>query len=159
MGAPLYDYAVRLPQMAKRPSSRIVGTAVFPEGLHTNPLAFDLYTEMAWHADPVDLIAWTDAYTIRRYGSDDPHARRAWQILLKTAYGYRADGNMVHGERDAAHDSIFNSQPSLTSTHAATWSPDVLRYDPTNLAPALTELLQVAPALRPPRPIATTWLM
>jgi alpha-N-acetylglucosaminidase len=148
MGAPLYDYAVRLPQMAKRPGSRIVGTAVFPEGLDTNPFAFDLYTEMAWHADPVDPIQWTNAYALRRYGKDDPHARRAWQVLLKTAYGYRADGNMEHGERDAAHDSLFNSQPSLTSTHAATWSPDVIRYDPADLAPALTELLQVAPALR-----------
>jgi alpha-N-acetylglucosaminidase len=148
MGAPLYDYAVRLPVMARRPGSRIVGTAIFSEGLDTNPFAFDLYTEMAWHADPVDLIPWTDAYTIRRYGADDPHARRAWQILLKTAYGYRADGNMKHGERDAAHDSLFASQPSLTSTHAATWSPDVLRYNPTELAPALTELLQVSPELR-----------
>jgi alpha-N-acetylglucosaminidase len=148
MGAPLYDYAVRLPQMAKRPGSRIVGTAVFPEGLDTNPFAFDLYTEMAWHADPVDLTQWTDAYAIRRYGADDPHARRAWQVLLKTAYGYRADGNMEHGERDAAHDSVFNSQPSLMSTHAATWSPDVLRYDPSDFAAALTELLRVAPALR-----------
>jgi alpha-N-acetylglucosaminidase len=148
MGAPLYDYAVRLPRMARRPNSRIVGTAVFTEGLDTNPIAFDLYTEMAWHADPVDISQWTDDYTIRRYGADDPHARRAWQILLKTAYGYRADGNSDHGERDAAHDSIFDSQPSLTSTHAATWSPDVLRYNPTDLAPALTELLQVAPELR-----------
>jgi alpha-N-acetylglucosaminidase len=148
MGAPLYDYAVRLPQMAKRPGSRIVGTAIFTEGLDTNPFAFDLYTEMAWHADPVDLSHWTDAYTLRRYGADDLHARRAWQILLKTAYGYRADGNLDHGERDAAHDSVFDSQPSLTSTHAATWSPDVLRYDPTDLTPALTELLQVAPELR-----------
>ena len=148
MGAPLYDYAVRLPEMAARPGSHIVGTAVFSEGLDTNPFAFDLYTEMAWHADPVDLSQWTDSYALRRYGADDPHARRAWQILLKTAYGYRADGNLNHGERDAPHDSVFDSQPSLTSTHAATWSPDVLRYDPTDFAPALTELLQVAPALR-----------
>ncbi len=148
MGAPLYDYAVRLPLMAKRPGSHIVGTAIFPEGLDTNPFAFDLYTEMAWRNDPVDLVSWTDAYTIRRYGVDDPHARHAWQILLKTAYGYRADGNMQHGERDAAHDSVFNSQPSLTSTRAATWSPDVLRYNPVEFAPALTELLQVAPAMR-----------
>jgi alpha-N-acetylglucosaminidase len=148
MGAPLYDYAVRLPQMARRPGSRIVGTAIFPEGLDTNPFAFDLYTEMAWHADPVDLVQWTDGYATRRYGTDDPHARRAWQILLKTAYGYRADGNMEHGERDAAHDSLFNSQPSLTSTHAATWSPDVLRYNPADFVPALTELLKVAPELR-----------
>ncbi len=148
MGAPLYDYAVRFPTMAARSGSRIVGTALFTEGLDTNPFAFDLYTEMAWHADPVDLSEWTDSYTIRRYGADDPHARRAWQILLKTAYGYRADGNLDHGERDAAHDSVFDSQPSLTSTHAATWSPDVLRYNPTDFAPALTELLQVAPELR-----------
>jgi alpha-N-acetylglucosaminidase len=148
MGAPLYDYAVRLPQMAKRPGSRIAGTALFTEGLDTNPYAFDLYTEMAWHEDPVDLTHWTDAYATRRYGADDPHARSAWQILLKTAYGYRADGNKDHGERDASQESLFNSQPSLTATRAATWSPDVLRYNPADFPPALTELLQVAPALR-----------
>jgi alpha-N-acetylglucosaminidase len=148
MGAPIYDYAVRFPQMAKRPGSRIAGTALFTEGLDTNPYAFDLYTEMAWHEDPVDLQQWTDAYATRRYGADDPHARSAWQILLKTAYGYRADGNKDHGERDASQDSLFNSQPSLTATRAATWSPDVLRYNPADFAPALTELLQVAPALR-----------
>ncbi|WP_433973692.1 alpha-N-acetylglucosaminidase [Tunturiibacter lichenicola] len=148
MGAPLYDYAVRLPEMAKRAGSRIVGTAIFTEGLDTNPVAFDLYTEMAWHTDSVNLSEWTDEYAVRRYGADDSHARRAWQILLKTAYGYRADGNMQHGERDASQDSVFNSQPSLTATRAATWSPDVLRYNPDEFAPALTELLQVAPALR-----------
>jgi alpha-N-acetylglucosaminidase len=148
MGAPLYDYAVRFPKIAKLPGSRIVGTALFTEGMDTNPFAFDLYTEMAWHADPVDLAEWTDAYANRRYGADDPHGRRAWQILLKTAYGYRADGNLQHGERDAAHDSVFNSQPSLSTTHAATWSPDILRYNPSEFAPALTELLEVAPQFR-----------
>jgi alpha-N-acetylglucosaminidase len=148
MGAPLYDYAVRLPKMAALPGSRIVGTAVFTEGMDTNPFAFDLYTEMAWHADPVDLATWTDAYATRRYGADDPHARHAWQILLKTAYGYRADGNMQHGERDASQDSLFNAQPSLTATRAATWSPDVLRYNPADFAQALTALLEVSPALR-----------
>jgi alpha-N-acetylglucosaminidase len=148
MGAPLYDYAVRLPRMAALPGSRIVGTAVFTEGMDTNPFAFDLYTEMAWHVDPVDLTEWTNAYATRRYGADDPHARQAWQILLKTAYGYRADGNTQHGERDASQDSVFNSQPSLTATRAATWSPDVLRYNPAEFAPALTELLEADPAIR-----------
>lgn len=148
MGAPLYDYAVRFPRMAQLPGSRIAGTALFTEGLDTNPLAFDLYTEMAWHSDVVDLRSWTEAYVTRRYGGEDPHAQRAWQILLKTAYGYRADGDMSHGERDAAQDSLFDAQPSLSATHAATWSPDVLRYDPAELGPALTELLRIAPHLR-----------
>ena len=148
MGAPLYDYAVRMPDMAKRSGSRIAGTALFTEGLDTNPFAFDLYTEMAWHSDPVNLSTWTDEYAHRRYGEEDPHAKRAWQIILNTAYGYRADGNREHGERDAAHDSLFSAQPSLTTLHAATWSSDVMRYRPEDLQPALTELLQVAPRLR-----------
>ena len=149
MGAPLYDYAVRFPEMAARKGgSRIAGTALFTEGLDTNPYAFDLYTEMAWHSTPVNLQHWTDGYALRRYGAEDIHARRAWQILLKTAYGYRADGDMKHGERDAPQDSLFNAQPSLTTARAAQPAPDVLRYNAADLAPALTELLQVAPALR-----------
>jgi alpha-N-acetylglucosaminidase len=148
LGAPLYDYAVRFPEMAKRPGSHIKGIALFTEGLDTNPFAYDLYTEMAWHAEPVNLSEWTGNYATRRYGADDEHARRAWQILLKTAYGYRADGVRGHGERDAAADSLFNAQPSLTAKHADLSAPDELRYNPADLAPALTELLQVAPALR-----------
>ncbi len=148
LGAPLYDYAVRFPEMAKRPGSHIRGIALFTEGLDTNPFAYDLYTEMAWHAEPVNLSEWTGNYATRRYGADDEHARRAWQILLKTAYGYRADGVRGHGERDAAADSLFNAQPSLTAKHADLSAPDELRYHPADLAPALTELLQVAPALR-----------
>jgi len=153
LGAPLYDYAVRFPRMAGQPGNHIVGTAVFTEGMDTNPYAYDLYTEMAWHDQPVDLGTWTDAYALRRYGAltggvADPHAARAWQVLLRTAYGYRADGVEDHGERDAPHDSIFDAQPSLTTTHAASWSPDVLRYNPEDLKPALAELLLVAPALR-----------
>ena len=148
MGAPLYDYAVRFPEMAARKGSHIVGTALFTEGLDTNPYAFDLYTEMAWHATPVNLQHWTDGYALRRYGAEDAHARRAWQILLKTAYGYRADGVSGHGERDASQDSLFNAEPSLITKRAATPAPDVLRYNAADLAPALTELLQVAPKLR-----------
>lgn len=148
LGAPLYDYAVRLPTMAAQPGSHIVGTGLFTEGLDTNPFAFALYTSMAWHTRPVNLDQWARDYAVRRYGGDDPHAERAWQILRRTAYGFRADPPPGGGERDAAHDSLFAAEPSLTTRHAATWSSDRPRYDPAELAPALTELLQVAPALR-----------
>lgn len=148
MGAPLFDYAQRMPPMATAPGSHLSGTALFTEGLDTNPFAFDLYTEMAWHTEPVDLDQWTAGYALRRYGAPDPHASKAWQILLHTAYSYRADGVKGHGERDAAHESLFNAQPSLTATHNGTWSPDMPRYNPEDLKPALVELLHVAPALR-----------
>jgi alpha-N-acetylglucosaminidase len=148
MGAPLYDYAQRMPRAAAKPGSRLSGIALFTEGLDTNPFAYELYTEMAWRSEPVDLSEWTHAYALRRYGKQDAHASKAWSIIAQTAYGYRADGVKNHGERDAAHESLFNAQPSLTATRNGTWSPDVMRYDPEALKPAITELLQVAPALR-----------
>ncbi len=55
MGAPLYDYAQRMPQAAAQPNSHLSGSALFTEGLDTNPFAFDLYTEMAWRNQPVNL--------------------------------------------------------------------------------------------------------
>ena len=148
MGAPLYDYATRMPQLAKQSGSHLSGTALFTEGLDTNPFAYDLYTEMAWRSEPVDLTQWTADYALRRYGEQDLHASKAWGIILNTIYSYRADGVRDHGERDSAHESIFNAQPSLDATRTGHWAPDVLRYDPAVLKPALTELLQVAPALR-----------
>ncbi len=148
MGAPLYDYAQRMPRAAMRLGSRLSGTALFTEGLDTNPYAFDLYSEMAWRTEPVDLVKWTSDYALRRYGAPDSHATKAWNILLHNSYSYRADGVKNHGERDAAHESLFNAQPSLTAKRNGAWSPDEPRYNPADLKPALTELLQVAPSLR-----------
>ena len=147
MGANLYDYAERLPTLAGTPS-KPTGIAVFPEGMDNSPYVFDLFTEMAWHSEPVDLAAWTAQYATRRYGVDDPHAQRAWQILLSTAYGNRADGVTDHGERDAAQESLFNAQPSLTAIRASTWAPDSIRYRSEAFEGALVELLRAAPSAR-----------
>lgn len=148
MGSPLYDYAQRMPRANARPGSHLSGTALFTEGLDTNPYAFDLYSEMAWRTEPVDLQSWTADYALRRYGSADAHAAKAWKTLLETAYGYRADGVKNHGERDSAQEALFNAQPSLTAKRTGTWSPDEARYALDDLKPGLTELLQVSPTLR-----------
>jgi len=148
LGGNVYDYAVRLPLLGNRAGSAMAGTAVFPEGLDSNPMVFDLFTEMAWRKEPVDLPSWIGAYATRRYGGYDPHAQKAWKILMQTAYGQRADGIVDHGERDAAPESLFDAQPSLTAKTASTWSPDALRYDPAQFNGALAELLQVKAPLQ-----------
>lgn len=148
LGANLYDYAARLPSMGLRAGSTMKGTALFSEGLDNNPVAFDLFTEMAWRDQPVDLIEWSRAYARRRYGRYDLHAQRAWKILMETAYNSRADGVSDHGERDAPPESLFDAQPSLDAVSASSWSPDRLRYSPEQFSTALTELLQVDPAVR-----------
>jgi alpha-N-acetylglucosaminidase len=147
MGANLYDYAVRLPTLATT-ASKPAGTAVFPEGMDTDPYVFDLFTEMAWRSEPINLADWTMDYVIRRYGINDVHAQRAWQILLRTAYRNRADGVTDHGERDAAQESLFNAQPSLNAARASTWAPDSIRYDSAEFEGALAELLRASPTMR-----------
>ena len=126
----------------------MAGTALFTEGMDTNPFAFDLFTEMAWRPEPVDLPAWTDAYVQRRYGGIDPHASAAWRLLLKTAYNIHVDAVEFNSERDAAQESLFNAQPGLTVNRASNWSPQAIRYEGDDFNRVLPEMLRVAPQLR-----------
>ncbi|GGA10683.1 alpha-N-acetylglucosaminidase [Dyella caseinilytica] len=147
LGANTDNITERLQRLG-RTNSNMAGTAVFTEGMDTNPFAFDLFTEMAWRSEPVDLATWTANYVQRRYGAADPHALAAWNILLKTAYDIRIDKVVFNSERDAAQESLFDAQPSLTVNRASNWSPEAMRYDPEAFKQVLPALLQVAPALR-----------
>ena len=148
MGAPLYDYAVRFPTMAHAPAAASQEQRSSPKASTRTPSRST--STPRWPGTPSPSTSAIGPTTTHSAAMARmiPTRSRAWQILLKTAYSYRADGNMKHGERDASHDSLFNAQPSLTTYAAAHWSPDVMRYNPTDFAPALTELLQVAPSLR-----------
>ena len=146
-GANVSNITERLQRLA-RTNSNMAGTAIFTEGMDTNPFAFDLFTEMAWRREPVDMSAWTAEYVLRRYGAADPHALAAWKVLLRTAYNIRIDEVPFNSERDAAQESLFNAQPSLTTNRASNWSPEAMRYDPREFKKALPELLAAGPALR-----------
>ena len=147
LGANVDNITQRLQRLG-RTNSNMVGTAVFTEGMDTNPFAFDLFTEMAWRNDAVDIASWTSDYVLRRYGAPDPHALAAWSVLLKTAYNIRIDNVVFHSERDAAQESLFDAQPSLTVNRASNWSPEAMRYSTDAFKQALPEMLQVTPALR-----------
>ncbi|MDR3446749.1 MULTISPECIES: alpha-N-acetylglucosaminidase [unclassified Dyella] len=147
LGANTRNITERLQRLG-RTNRNMVGTAVFTEGMDTNPFAFDLFTEMAWRGEAVDAGPWTTDYVRRRYGAADPHALAAWKVLLATAYDIRIDSVAFNSERDAAQESLFNAQPSLTANRASNWSPEGMRYDATLFKQALPEMLKIDPALR-----------
>ncbi len=146
-GANVNNITERLQRLG-RTNSNMAGTALFTEGMDTNPFAYDLFTEMAWRHEPVDVPAWTAEYVRRRYGAADPHALAAWQILIQTAYNIRIDLVTFNSERDAAQESLFNAQPSLTANRASNWSPEAMRYDVHLFKQALPELLAASPTLK-----------
>ena len=147
LGANVQNITSRLQRLG-RINSNMAGTAVFTEGMDTNPFAFDLFTEMAWRNEAVEIAEWTAAYVRRRYGAADPHALAAWKLLLTTAYGIRIDEVEFNSERDAAQESLFDAQPSLTVNRASHWSPEAMRYDAEVFKRVLPQMLQVAPELR-----------
>jgi alpha-N-acetylglucosaminidase len=147
LGANVENITGRLQRLGTA-NSNMDGTAVFTEGMDTNPFAFDLFTEMAWRHEPLNTAEWTAAYVRRRYGAADPHALAAWKVLLNTAYGIRIDEVNFNSERDAAQESLFNTQPSLTANRASNWSPEGMRYDADAFKQVLPEMLKVAAQLR-----------
>ncbi|MFD9892888.1 alpha-N-acetylglucosaminidase [Amycolatopsis sp. NPDC059027] len=143
LGANTPDWARLYPQWRDKQGSRLSGIAMMPEGADNNPAAMTLLTDLAWTPGSVDLAAWFDRYAESRYGGEDPHAKAAWNALRETAYGTTRVDKWSEGA-----DGLYEARPSLTTTHAAAWSPDHLRYDPAKFERALTELLQVSPSLR-----------
>jgi alpha-N-acetylglucosaminidase len=147
LGANVANVTDRLQRLG-RSNRNMTGTALFTEGMDTNPFAFDLFTEMAWRSAPLDIAAWTEGYARRRYGVPDPDAVAAWNVLRATAYDIRIDSVRFNSERDAAQESLFNAEPSLTANRASNWSPEAMRYDAAAFRQALPELLRAAPRLR-----------
>jgi alpha-N-acetylglucosaminidase len=143
LGANLDNITTRLQRLAHL-NRNMAGTALFTEGMGTNPYPLDLFTEMAWRRTPLDLSAWTEEYVQRRYGSADPAALAAWKLLGATAYAIHVDDVVFNSERDAAQESLFNAQPSLVANRASNWSPEAMRYDAQLFQQALVRLLQAS---------------
>ncbi|MBV8852106.1 MAG: alpha-N-acetylglucosaminidase [Sinobacteraceae bacterium] len=147
LGANVVNITDRLQRLG-RANGNMAGTALFTEGLDTNPFAFDLFNEMAWRSAPLDMSDWTTSYVQRRYGVADADAIEAWHVLLRTAYDIGVDKVVFNSERDAPQESLFAARPSLTADRASNWSPEGMRYDATAFKRALPALLRAAPKLR-----------
>ncbi|MFD5213852.1 alpha-N-acetylglucosaminidase TIM-barrel domain-containing protein [Microbacterium sp. NPDC058345] len=142
MGAELTTWNQRYDEWRNKDGSRVEGIAAMPEGGLNNPAALDFFAGLAWREGPVDVGAWFDAWTERRYGVHAAELKAAWRILAETAY--TLPENDSYSE---AHDGLFGATPSLSASRAATWSPGSFSYDPDRFAEALDHLLAAAPAV------------
>ncbi|WP_030564912.1 alpha-N-acetylglucosaminidase [Streptomyces aureocirculatus] len=147
LGANTPDWANLYEKWRTKDGSTLRGIALMPEAADNNPAAFALFSELAWRdAEPdgnLDLKAWFDDWAVARYGAPDPHARAAWDVLRRTAYGTTRADKWAEGA-----DGLFGARPGLTVRSAASWSPEELRYDPAEFEPALDHLLSVRRELR-----------
>ncbi len=123
----------RLPAAFSSPErGQLRGTGLLMEGLGYNPVVYDMMSDLGWQPRPLDLPAWVDAYTRRRYGRDDAHARAAWRVLLQTAY-----------RRPARTGTLLEMRPDFKPG----WRFTGLPYPPAELAKAWPELVAAATQL------------
>lgn len=120
---------------------RLEGTALVPEGSQTNPLMYELMTEMAWRGAPENVAAWVNSYLQARYGERNPSAEKAWSRILATAYRTPPAESPIN--------SIITGRPRLDPTlRGRTWSPGSrVSYDNRKLAEAWSNLAAAAGGL------------
>ncbi len=84
-----------LPLIANKPASilassergNLIGWGIDMEGIQTNEVVYELLTDVGWRSSAVNLDIWIPDYCRARYGAYPPAMAKAWQLLLKSAYG------------------------------------------------------------------------
>nr|CEL21832.1 Alpha-N-acetylglucosaminidase [Kibdelosporangium sp. MJ126-NF4] len=142
----LEEMAKSLPAALQSPQrGNLNAVAIAMEGTDQNPVVLDLMADMIWRSTPINTQQWIADYAHARYGTRNPDAVQAWDVLLRTVYGTRADN--VAGVMGAA-ESLAAARPNLTATTASTWGPPQIRHDPDLFTEAWRLLLRAGPQLR-----------
>ncbi|WP_254712432.1 alpha-N-acetylglucosaminidase C-terminal domain-containing protein [Humibacter ginsenosidimutans] len=121
--------------------SALQGISILPEGFYNNPAAFELMSELPWMDKAPDQTQWFHDYALGRYGTNA--AADAWTTIADTVYSMDPIG--THSE---SQDSLFDAQPSLTTTKARSCcSVGQVRYDFPTFATALPKLISASPSV------------
>ena len=117
-------------------SGNMKGIGLTMEGIEQNPVLYELMTDHTWRTSAIDLNTWLPEYLQNRYGSKDPYALKAWNVLRETVY----NGKEI---RDGA-ESILVARPTLALERR--WAKTKLNYAAEDLLPAWDELLKASQA-------------
>ena len=110
------------------------GLGLFMEGIIQNPVYYELAFDSIWRSGPVEPVAWLHDYARRRYGGDSESARRAWELLLETAYRPGTDGT--------ENSSVICARPAINVKKSGPNAGFKIPYDEKKLLEAWRLLLR-----------------
>lgn len=76
------------------------------EGIGTNPVMYELLTDMTWRNEAPDVNEWLFKYIERRYGKAHEKALEAWKYLKESVYNCCT-------EQQGAMESIICARPEI----------------------------------------------
>jgi len=113
------------------------GFALTPEGSETDPVVYELLTEMGWRGAPEDLNSWVEDYILARYGRANPSASKAWEIML--------DSNYKLGSVQAPANSVICASPRINKAlRGRRWSVATISYDNRQMLKAWENMLEAS---------------
>ena len=124
-----------IPSQIKGTTKHMVGMGISPEGTNNNPVKYDLFLEMMWEEEDIDLQEWITHYIERRYGELSEGAQKAWEVLLETAY--QNSSNFADPP-----ESVINARPQFDITKAAPNGNTGRTYNTKRFEKALEYLME-----------------
>lgn len=125
----------QIPGRVRKGTSHMVGMGIAPEGTGNDPAKYDLWGEMMWESEDIDVEKWLDSYIERRYGAVTTDAKAAWKILLNTAYS-----DLEYFKTPP--ESIFCAMPHFDASKAAPNGSFDRHYNIAQFENALTLLMK-----------------
>ncbi|MVO98252.1 alpha-N-acetylglucosaminidase [Paenibacillus sp. N10] len=112
----------------------MTGIGMAMEGTGTNPVMYDLLTDMMWRSESPDIGEWLEGYIQRRYGSASNEAMQAWLLLVASVY----DAQTV---QQGAAESLLCARPAPVIANVSTWGPKEPHYEASKVREACQLLL------------------
>jgi alpha-N-acetylglucosaminidase len=88
------------------------GIGMMMEGSFTDPIVYDLFFDVPWTNQPMDLKQWLHSYSEYRYGHNNADMETAIRLLSETVY------NAQHRT-----ENILCARPNLDAERVTTWAP------------------------------------
>lgn len=118
------------------------GIGIMPEGIHNNPVDYDLMLELGWHQDKVDVNKWIKKYALYRYGIENDSVHKAWKIFLLTVY------NSPKTEDDQLPEDLLCARPGIEVKSASTWGTLKRDYNSEQFAEGVSTFLSAYPFMK-----------
>ncbi|AOW11179.1 alpha-N-acetylglucosaminidase [Flavobacterium gilvum] len=104
-------------------ASLMKGVGIMPEGIHNNPVVYDLVLDLAWHSEKVETSDWIKSFVDARYGKSNKKIQQAWEIFLQTIY------ISFNKSLEGPPESVFCARPSLKVASVSSWGTRERNYD------------------------------
>lgn len=118
------------------------GIGIMPEGIHNNPVDYDLMLELGWHRQKIEVTDWIKKYALYRYRKENDSVNKAWKIFIQTVYSSFPNQDVRLSE------DLFCARPAWDLKSVSTWGSIKREYNPEEFAQGVKTFLYAYPVMK-----------